>query len=206
MKFDNPKAGNESRKRHPSYAKKYPKGTVITKMEREYTLSKAAKTTIEHPLKCVIDLKSVFEGAQAYVMLSRIKELKQLYILEELPENKIYPIKKALDEITRLQEVSINNDPTSWDKESETNMTKISFLNTRSLVNKFDNITSDLSLQQSDIILLAETWIPMNSNIEYRVNQYEKNINNSGRGRGQAIFFKTGFEHIGDFNYKKAFT
>ena len=211
-------------------AKKYPEGTVITKMEREYTLSKAAKTviastakliqyplilafavtvhkvqgqTIEHPLKCVIDLKSVFEGAQAYVMLSRIKELKQLYILEELPENKIYPIKKALDEITRLQEVSINNNPTSWDKESETNTTKISFLNTRSLVNKFDNIMSDLSLQQSDIILLAETWIPMNSNVEYRVKQYETHLNNSGRGRGQAILFKSGFELIGDFNEEK---
>ena len=46
----------------------------------------------------------------------------------------------------------------------------------------------------------------MNSNIEYRVKQYEKQINNSGRGRGQAIVFKTGFEHIGDFNYKNAFT
>ena len=78
-------------------------------MEREYTLAKKANTvvastaklvqfpvvlafavtvhkvqgqTIERPLKCVIDLRSVFEGAQAYVMMSRIKELEQLYILE----------------------------------------------------------------------------------------------------------------------------
>ena len=50
-----------------------------------------------------IDLRSVFEGAQAYVMLSRIKELDQLYILEELPENKIYPIQKALEEIRRIE-------------------------------------------------------------------------------------------------------
>ena len=139
VKFANAKAGRESRKSHPNYAKKYPEGTVITKMEREYTLSKTANTviastakliqyplilafavtvhkvqgqTIERPLKCVMDLRSVFEGAQAYVMLSRIKELGQLYILEELPENKIYPIQKALDEIKRLQEVSINNNPT----------------------------------------------------------------------------------------------
>ena len=72
-------------------------------MEREYTLSKGAMNTIantpkliqfplilgfavtvhkiqdqkiERPLKCVIDLRTVFEGAQAYVMLSSIKELK----------------------------------------------------------------------------------------------------------------------------------
>ena len=102
VKFDNPKAGKENRKNHPIYAKKYPGGTVIVKMEREYSLSKTARTmtgntakllqfpiilafavtvykiqgqTIERPLKCVIDLRSVFEGAQAYVMLSRMKEI-----------------------------------------------------------------------------------------------------------------------------------
>ena len=42
VKFDNPKAGMNSRKNHPTYAKKYPEGTVITKMEREYTLSKSS--------------------------------------------------------------------------------------------------------------------------------------------------------------------
>ena len=47
-------------------------------------------------MKSAVDLKSVFEGAQAYVMLSRIKELEQLHILDELPENKIYPIKIVL--------------------------------------------------------------------------------------------------------------
>ena len=49
----------------------------------------------------MVDLKSVFEGAQAYVMLSRMKEIDQLHILDELPENKIYPIKKAQDEINK---------------------------------------------------------------------------------------------------------
>ena len=104
------------------------------------TVHKVQGQTIDRPKKCVVDLRSVFEGAQAYVMLSRIKELEQLFILDELPENNIYPIQKALDEIKRLHEVSINNNPTSWDKESTSNMIRISFLNTRSMVNKFDNI------------------------------------------------------------------
>jgi hypothetical protein len=30
VKFANPKAGKESRKKHPTYARKYPEGTVIT--------------------------------------------------------------------------------------------------------------------------------------------------------------------------------
>ena len=89
-------------------------------------------------------------------MMSRIKELEQLFILVELPENKIYPIQKALDEIKRLQEVSINNNPTPWDKKSKSNVMKVSYLNTRSIVNKFDNIESDLSLKQSDLIVLQK--------------------------------------------------
>lgn len=87
--------------RHPMYTTKYTGGNVIRKMEREYTIAKKTKSrdaklikypvilafavtgqAIERPLNGVIDLRSVFEGAQAYVMMSRIKELEQLYILE----------------------------------------------------------------------------------------------------------------------------
>ena len=123
------------------------------------TVHKVQGQTMERPLKCVLDLRSVFEGAQAYVMLSRIKELKQLYILEDLPENKIYPIQKALEEIRRLQKVSMNNNPTLWYTESNPNVIKVCYLNTRLLVNKFKNITADISLQESDVLVLAETWI-----------------------------------------------
>ena len=51
VKFLNPKVGKESRKKHPNYAKKYPEGTVITKMEREYLLSKKADTGIASSAK-----------------------------------------------------------------------------------------------------------------------------------------------------------
>ena len=150
----------------------------------------------------MIDLRSVFEGAQAYVMLSRIKELEQLYILEELPENKIYPIQKALEEIIRLQEVSINNNPNLWDKALNPNVMKVSYLNTRSLVNKFENIKSDKSLQQSDILVLAETWIPKNTDTKdkFKLENYETHLNSSGRGKGLAIFQKQGYGQIRDHN------
>ena len=231
IKFANQKAGKERRKNHPNYAKRYPEGTVITKMEREYTIAKKANTvvastaklvqypvvlafavtvhkiqgqTIERPLKCVIDLRSVFEGAQAYVMMSRIKELEQLYILEELPNDKIYPIEKALDEIKRLQEVSINNNPTSWDIEIKSNVRKISYLNTRSIVRKFANITSDLSLQQSDLLILAETWIQGNtdSSSKYKLRDYNTHLNSTGKGRGLALFSKPNYKKIIDHNEK----
>ena len=101
VKFDNPEAGKESRKKNPIMASKYPNGTVIMKREQDYSLTKTkglvsstAKLiqiplvlawavtvhkfqgqTVRYPQKVVIDLKSVFEAAQAYVMASRVQEL-----------------------------------------------------------------------------------------------------------------------------------
>ena len=70
------------------------------------------------------------------------------------------------------------------------------------MVNKFDNITSDLSLQQSDVIILAETWIPETSNVKYRIKDYETHLNNSGRGKGIATFTKSTFKLVGSL-YEK---
>ena len=169
IKFDNPAAGREARKLHPMMSKKYPDGTLIKKKEQDYSLarkqgliSSTAKLiqypivlawavtvhkfqgqTVANPQKVVIDLKSVFEAAQAYVMKSRVQELEQLYILEELPEEKIYANHKALTEIDRLLKVSINQNPTDWDKEADETRIKISFLNCRSMKNKFDHVNEE---------------------------------------------------------------
>ena len=107
------------------------------------TVHKFQGQTVANPQKVVIDLKSVFEAAQAYVMKSRVQELEQLYILEELPEEKIYANHKALTEIDRLLKVSINQNPTDWDKEADETRIKISFLNCRSMKNKFDHVNEE---------------------------------------------------------------
>ena len=114
----------------------------------------------------------------------------------------MYPNHKALDEIERLEKISINNNPTCWDKEATNRVTKISFLNTRSLVNKFDNIKSDLSLLQSNFIIFAETWIPTNTSKseQYQLKNFESHLNNSGRGKGLAIFYTQDIHHIEDDN------
>ena len=154
------------------------------------TAHKIQGQTIERDWNVVIDLRSVFRGAQAYVMASRVKELDQLFILEELPENKIYPMLKALEEIERLEEASINNNPTTWDKESSSKCTRICFLNTRSLVHKFDNIKSDLSLQQGDVMILAEIWVQDQEDKKFELNKFEAHLNKGGRGKGLAVYYK----------------
>ena len=70
-------------------------------------------------------------------MLSKVKELNQLYILEELAENRIYAIPKALEDIRRLHAISVNENPSPWDNKTTSGVFKISFLNFRSLIDKF---------------------------------------------------------------------
>ena len=74
----------------------------------------------------------------------------------------IDPNKKALEEIVRLWDVSINNNPTPWDNDASDEVTKISFLNTQAIQNIIVCIKLDLNLHQSDVIILAETWVAQN--------------------------------------------
>ena len=79
------------------------------------TAHKIQGQSVKKPQKVVIDLRSVFDAAQAYVMLSRVQEIEQLYILEELVPEKIYANHAALEEIERLVSVSKNKNPAAWD-------------------------------------------------------------------------------------------
>ena len=157
--------------------------------------------TIERSKKTTVDLKSVFEGAQAYVMLSRMKELEQVYILDELPEDKIYPIRKAQEEIKRLEEISSNKNPSDWEKKFGIDTIKISYLNCRSLVNRFENIKTDVSLRQSDVIILGETWIQNTvQGDKFELDDFEVHLNSTGRGKGLAVFYKFNVEKVIDHN------
>ena len=220
--FDNPKAGFEARKRNPMILSKYPDGTIISKMEQDYSLAKSkglvsstAKLiqfplvlawavtvykfqgqTVRKPQKMVADVRSVFEAAQAYVMLTRVQELDQLYILEELPEDKIYASIAAQIEIERLTQVSINKNPSVWEKTDDTRI-RLSFLNCRSIKNKFKHIAADESLMKSDVIMLSETWLdPKQEEQDYQLENFSANFVSEGRGRGIASYFNKKFQHI----------
>ena len=124
IQFDNENTGAELRKQFPVQTKRYPKGTVITRMELEYSLGKiksggaSAKLsqfplissfavtawkfqgqTVKNPKAYNVDLRKVRNAAQAYVMLSRGECEDQLSIVEKLPANKIYPDKEAIREL-----------------------------------------------------------------------------------------------------------
>ena len=93
----------------------------------------------------------------AYVMESRVQQLGQLYILEKLISDKMFAHPRALIEYERLMDVSLNNNPTEWEK--ETDGVRLFFLNCRSLKNKFTNVKHDRIIQKADLIVLTETWL-----------------------------------------------
>ena len=61
--------------------------------------------TIQSPTKLALDLNSILEDAQAYVMLSRVQQLEQIFILKSLDESKIRTSNIALH---RMKIISLN--------------------------------------------------------------------------------------------------
>ena len=130
IKFDNPAVGKNARDRNPCMHSKYPDGVVIKKVEKEYTLAtnagpissmvriiqlpivlcwavtvhKFQGQTVKSPQNVVIDAKAVSKSdpAHAYVMLSRVQELDQIYDIDKFPEDSIKVSNAAMDEIERL--------------------------------------------------------------------------------------------------------
>ena len=125
-----------------------------------------------------------------YVMLSRVCAMWQIFILNKFEESKMYPNKKALKELERLEEISQNKNPTDWEKEDSTNM-KISSLNCRSLNRHYQDIISDNLLMKSDMICLQETWLEDDTILEkLNILNYELHLNSNGKGKGIAIYYK----------------
>ena len=143
-----------------------------------------------HPKKVLVDLTSVFQAAQAYVMLSRVQSLEQLFILNEVPTKKLYADVKALREIERLESVSINKNPSTWNNEKS--LAKIAFLNIQSIHTKLDWIECDHSLQQANVIFVSETWLDKNDTNIF-LPGYSVSVNSVGTGHGTATFYRGNF-------------
>ena len=93
------------------------------------TSHKIQGQTIPWPIIVVLDIQSIFEDAQAHVMLSRVQQLKQIYILRTFDEFKIRTSGIALKEMERLASISMNKIPTPWHKEGSKKTLKVVSLN-----------------------------------------------------------------------------
>ena len=147
------------------------------------------------PNSLVVDIQSAFRAGMVYVMLSRVCSLQQLFILEKLEPKKIRVCPLVLKENSRMMEVSVNRNPTSWQDPTVLG-TRVSSLNVRSLRKHIRDVKSDHVLQQSDIICLQETWLEKSEEGELlELVGYISHFNSQGRGKGIAVYIKEGGDY-----------
>ena len=153
------------------------------------TAHKIQGHTVKNPKALVIDLVTWLKPAMAYVMLSRVQSLSQLYIVGSIPEDKIKPWSSALEELERMNSIAVNN-PESIDRKF-----RITSLNTSSLRNHIEDIKSDYHLIGSNVICLQETWLASHEESDniYQINHLNSHFNSQGRGKGIVTFFPDDF-------------
>ena len=169
--------GKELRQNHVELQKQYP-GKLVTpifRSELPYSLSKksykhGAATVVQFPLRlafaatahkvqgqtvkkpaCLVaDLRKVREAAQAYVILSRVQTIEQLFIIESICADKIYSSVAALNELERLKSISVNQKPV---------LPKIVSCNIRSQRKHHMDFVLSSHIKGADVICLQETWL-----------------------------------------------
>ena len=151
IRLQNPSAGMKNRQNNPQLAARFPDPVFIERVSNQYALRKKSVVvgttalviqfpvklafaitshkiqgqTIPWPMRVVLDLNSVFEDVQAHVMLSRAQCLEQVFILKSLDKSKIRTSKIGLNELERLKTISINENPTPWNKQTEKEPSKL---------------------------------------------------------------------------------
>ena len=116
--------------------------------------------------------------------------IEQLYILGLLPSKKLYADKKALAEVQRLERVSLNLNPSVWNK-TDPDVLKIAFLNANSIKEKFSWIKSDHNLQKAEVICLSETWLEVTDpGFSLSLPGFKLSLCNVGRGQGIATYHR----------------
>merc|ERR1712240_681045 len=216
IKLNDPKPGQKNRSSNQNLLSKFPNCVVIERVNYQYSLRKKSGEggatanviqfplklafaitshkiqgqTIHSPAKVVLDLNSIFEDAQANVMLSRVQQLDQVYILDSLDETKIRTSPIGLRELLRLKENSINENPTPWLKTNEDSI-KVVSLNCAGLKPHFVDIQADEHRLKADVIHLVETSLNENETTEFTIPGYGSHAINVGNGKGILTFYRT---------------
>ena len=226
IKFNNPKAGKENRDKFKKILKDYPECSVIERVSMQYQLRdksdngtsakviqfpiKLSKATTAHkvqgltipsPAIVVIDIQKCFEASQAYVMLSRVQCIEQIYILGDFDESKIRASPAGQRELTRLHKISKNNNPTPWEQDGQT-LIKIAAFNCRGMVadKRFKLcISNDDKIWLGNIVHLSEISLKKDMDTERRQKEgYEAHFCLVGTGKGLATYVKNQFDHDED--------
>ena len=116
--------------------------------------------------KLAFDPKGVVKHGLVYTALSRVKDMKFLYLLNRLEKKNFSLSPTIAAEIERLQKTHEWNFQYGLSSIPNRNHILVCSLNTHSLHLHSDEVTNDNELMQSDILFLQETrlHLPPNEN------------------------------------------
>ena len=210
IKFKNVNVGKEWRQRHPGLAEIYPGCTGVEKLSWDYNLKeegprhiniyqfpiklafavtahKIQGQSILKPAKVAVDLAGTKSSSQAYVMLSRVEDIEQIGIMGDFKESNVRIDKNALAELQKMNERSMNRNPTPWRDGKEA--VRIAALNVMNLRNNHRYLVQDPTLRFADIVCVSETWLSDGAD-GFTMEGYEVAYNSVGPGKGVAAFYK----------------
>ena len=223
VRLNDERVGDQNRRQHPALSAKFPGCILIERVSIQYSLRKksgeVAKTatviqfpvklafaitahkvqgqSILYPTTVAMDLESVFEPAQAYVMLSRVQCLEQLFIVDKLSEKRLNAAPEALKELKRLEKISFNKVQTPWHEDVRKSL-KIATLNCAGILPHFRDIVKDNKLLKGEIINLLETSLPADCDLsEISIHGFKGHFVKVGNGKGIATFVH---ENVRDFS------
>ena len=129
----------------------------------------------------VVDLRAKIEANQAYVMISRVQELRQLLILGHLPEQKIFASIEALEEHARMKTLALNN-------KMKDRTALVASMNIYSLKKHHPDLKTSAKITTSEVVCVQETWIEPNQDDtnKYQIPEFNVHFNSVGRGKGIA--------------------
>ena len=152
---------------------------------------------MSEPNCLIVDVTTGIKPGMVYVMLSRVCSIEQLFIVNKIDPEKIRVHEKVEAEVARMEEVSMNRNPTNWMNPATTGL-KVCSLNTRSLRKHMDDVRSDPVLLKSDILCLQETWLMEEEDKDecYKLDGFKSCFFASkGHGKGLAVYVKEGVDY-----------
>ena len=215
---DDSSTGNINRTKFPQLAHRYPDCIFVEKVSKTYTLNQKRRgdvasratviqfpvrlsfattthkmqgATIVYPNKVVLDINSCFGPAMAYVMLSRVQSIDQLYILDSLDPKAIKVEEGSIKELERLDSISYNRNPTPWNAGDQVGI-RIASLNIAGLNAHHRDLRADEKLLKASVLMLSETsLIPGSSNCDqYQLPGFEASFGVVGNGKGVACYHR----------------
>ena len=148
--------------------------------------------TVKKPKGLILDLDCRLQPAMIYVMISRIQNLNQLFIMENFNEKIKKQFKPFNDALLEVEKLKLREKQTS---PIQNDVIKVVSLNTLSLRKHIPDLKTNQGLNACDAICLQETWLNKGeeSAESYTLEHKTASYVSVGDSRGVANYFSSKF-------------